>query len=150
MSQYYPSKKAVFLVKSLQNWDYDNFDYDYDTSKLLPCFLKQLLKTQKKLKEWEIMYQNPIYTCISWCSKICRFPVKICWCQQNSRDVSSDLYIFWIFFGYNCSIAVQGFIIVGYVCPHPWAAPKKPILNRFNVFVLCVSVMYLFCNVFVL
>ena len=129
---------------------YDNFDYDYDTSKLLPCFLKQLLKTPKKLKEWEIMYQNPIYTFISWCSKICWFLVKIRWCQQNARVVSRDLYIFWIFFRYNGSIVVQSFIIVGYVCPHPWAAPKKPILNGVNVFVLCVGVMYLFCNVFVL
>ena len=37
------------------------------------------------------MYQIPIYMCISWCSKICWFPVKKCWCQQNSRNVSRDL-----------------------------------------------------------
>ena len=41
------------------------------SSKLLPCLLKKSLKTQKKLKELEIMYQNPIYICILWYSKIC-------------------------------------------------------------------------------
>ena len=38
-------------------------------TKLQPCLLKQSLKTQKKLKELEIMYQNAIYISISWCSK---------------------------------------------------------------------------------
>ena len=72
----------------------------------------------------------PIYMCISWCSKICWFPVKKCWCQQNSRDVSSDLYIFWIFLRYG--ICVADFREGGQKAPppHPWAAPKTPILNR--------------------
>ena len=85
------------------------------------------------------MYQNAIYICISWNSNICWFPVKKCWCQQNSRDVSHDSYIFWIFFRYG--ITVPSFTIAGYAwqilekgglfgTPHPWAAPKKPILNR--------------------
>ena len=59
------------------------------------------------------MYQNPIYICISWCSKICWFLVKKCWCQQNSRDVSRDLYIFWIFL--RSGITLPSVIIVGYV-----------------------------------
>ena len=59
------------------------------------------------------MYQNPIYMCISWCSKICWFPMKICWCQQNSRDVSRGLYIFWIFL--KQGISVPSFIIAEYV-----------------------------------
>ena len=59
------------------------------------------------------MNQNPIYMCISWCSKICWFPVKECWCQQNSRNVSRDLYIFFIFL--REGITVQSFIIAGYV-----------------------------------
>ena len=46
------------------------------------------------LKELEIMYRNADYTYISWCSKICQFPVKKWWCQQNSGAVSRDLYIF--------------------------------------------------------
>ena len=91
------------------------------------------------------MYQNPIYMCISWCSKICWFPMKICWCQQNSRDVSRGLYIFWIFL--KQGISVPSFIIAEYVRrilgtggqkgpppTHPWAAPKKPILNRVKMF----------------
>ena len=39
------------------------------------------------------MYQNPVCTCISWCSKICWFLVKKCWCQQKSRDVSHGLCV---------------------------------------------------------
>ena len=72
-----------------------------------------LLKTQVKLKELEITYQNPIYICISWCSKICWFPVKKCWCQQNSRDVSHDLYIFWFFLREGITVPI--FIIVGHL-----------------------------------
>ena len=39
--------------------------------------------------------------------------MKKCWCQQNSRDVSSDLYIFWVFPRYG--ITAPSFIIVGYM-----------------------------------
>ena len=39
--------------------------------KIVTMFIKTILKTPKKLKELEIMYQNPIYICISWYSKIC-------------------------------------------------------------------------------
>ena len=59
------------------------------------------------------MYQNTIYICISWCSKSCCFPVKKCWRQQNSKCVSRDSNIFWIFFGEG--ITVPSLIIVGYV-----------------------------------
>ena len=45
--------------------------YDILLRKLQPCLLQQPLKTQKKLKELEIMYQNAIYINISWCSKFC-------------------------------------------------------------------------------
>ena len=47
-----------------------------ETIKLQPCFLKQPLKTQAKLKKLEITYQNAIYVCISWNNKSCWFPVK--------------------------------------------------------------------------
>ena len=98
-------------------------------------FIKKITKDSKKLKELEIINQNPIYMCISWCSKICWFPVKKCWFQQNSRDVSRDLYIFWIF---------------KKPTPHPWAAPKTPILNRVEIKVLWNKgyyIIYYVCDV---
>ena len=33
------------------------------------------------------MYQHVICACISWYCKICWFPMKKCWCQQNSSGV---------------------------------------------------------------
>ena len=59
------------------------------SSKLQPFLLKQTLKTQKKLKELEIMYKNTISTWISWYNKNCWLLV-MCWYQQNSRSVSRD------------------------------------------------------------
>ena len=59
------------------------------------------------------MHQNAIYICISWYSKICWFLVNKCWCQQNSRGVLRDWYIFWIFFRQGKSVPSS--IIVGYV-----------------------------------
>ena len=85
------------------------------------------------------MYQNAIYICISWYKKLCWFPLKKCWCQQNSGGVSLDSYNFWIFF--RKGITLPSFIILEYVrqilgrpfCPpHPWAAPKISIKNRVN------------------
>ena len=64
------------------------------------------------------MYQNEIYTCISWYRKISWFPMKNYWCQQNSKGVSRDSYIFWVFF--RLGIAVTSFIIVGYVWQILW------------------------------
>ena len=43
------------------------------------------------------MYKNVTYICVFWYSKICRFSMKKCWCHQNSRGVSRDSYIFWVF-----------------------------------------------------
>ena len=37
----------------------------------IPTIIKKPLKTQKRLKELEIMCSNAIYICISWYSKIC-------------------------------------------------------------------------------
>ena len=56
--------------------------------------IKTIFKDSKELKELKIMHQNAVYISISWYSKIRWFPVKNCWCQQNSRGVSRDLYIF--------------------------------------------------------
>ena len=36
-----------------------------DIIKIVTRFIKKYLKTQEKLKELEIMYQNAIYICIS-------------------------------------------------------------------------------------
>ena len=44
-----------------------------------------------------IRYENEIYICISWFSKVCWFPLKRCWCHQKSRGFSRDSYIFWTF-----------------------------------------------------
>ena len=51
------------------------------------------------------MHQNAIHVRISWYNKICWFPVKKCWSQQNSGGVSRDSYIIWIFvmLRYNCA-----------------------------------------------
>ena len=83
------------------------------TSSKSQPLLKNPLKTQKKLRELEIKCSNAIYICVSWYSKIYWFSVKKCWCQQNSSDVSRDLYILWIFFGHG--MIVQGITIVGCV-----------------------------------
>ena len=80
---------------------------------IIKTVLKQSLKTQKKLKGLGIMYQNATYICFSWYSKICWFPLKKCWCQQNSRSVSRDSHNFWIFL--RLGITVPSFIILGYV-----------------------------------
>ena len=58
-------------------------------------------------------------------------------------------YIFWILFGLG--ITVPSFIIVGYVWrilwrgtfwppPRPWAAPKRPILNRVKTYLFCTFI----------
>ena len=52
-------------------------------------FLKQFLKTPKKLKHLEIICKNAIYTCISWYSKNCWFPDVI-----KTREVCHVIHIF--------------------------------------------------------
>ena len=39
--------------------------------KIVIMFIKPIFKDQRKVKKIEIMYQNAIYICISWYSKIC-------------------------------------------------------------------------------
>ena len=39
--------------------------------KIVTMFIKAIFKDQRKVKKIEIMYQNAIYICISWYSKIC-------------------------------------------------------------------------------
>ena len=75
-------------------------------------FIKKVFKDPKKLKYLEIMYQNAIYICIFWYSKICWFPMKKFWCRHNLRGVPRDSYNFWVFF--RSDIIVPSFIFVGY------------------------------------
>ena len=44
-----------------------------DIIKIVTMFLKIITKDSRKVKKTEIMYQNPIYMWISWCSKISCF-----------------------------------------------------------------------------
>ena len=81
-----------------------------DIIKFVTMFIKTIFKDSRKVKR---IINYAIYICISWCSKICWFLVKECWCQQNSRGVSRDSYIFWIFL--RQGITVPSFIIVEYV-----------------------------------
>ena len=37
-----------------------------DIIQIVTMFIKTIFKTQKRLKELEIMYQNGSYICISW------------------------------------------------------------------------------------
>ena len=69
-----------------------------DNIKIITWFILKTWKTEEKLKEFEIMYQNASYICISWYNKISWFTIKKYWCQQNSGGVPRDSYIFWIFF----------------------------------------------------
>ena len=92
-----------------------------------------------------MMYQNTVYICISWYSKICWFPAKKCWFQQKSRSVSRDSYYFLdlLRVRYNCAkldhcrICVTDFKEGGTFLPppspNPWAGPRKPILNRVKI-----------------
>ena len=47
------------------------------------------------MKELEIIYQNAAYICISWYSKICRFPVK----NADASRTQGVCHVIHIFFG---------------------------------------------------
>ena len=47
-----------------------------DIAKILTIFTKAIFRDSKNLKNLEITYQNEIYICISWYSKICWFLLK--------------------------------------------------------------------------
>ena len=77
----------------------------------------------------------------SWYSKICWFLAKKYWFQQNWKVTVTWLTYFldhlWVRYNcvkfHHCRICVTDFQDGGSFCPlfpHPWAAPKKPILNR--------------------
>ena len=92
-----------------------------DIVKIATIFIKAIFRDSKKLKR----IRN--YVCISWYNKTCWFPVKECLCQQNSRSVSRDLYIFdfrqvrynCVTF-HHCRICVTDFREEGiFAHPHP-------------------------------
>ena len=68
-----------------------------DIIKIVTIFLKTILKSKKKLKELEIMYQNAVYIFISWYSKTCWFPMKNTNVSRTQGVIKR--LIFWIFFG---------------------------------------------------
>ena len=101
--------------------------------KIVTYFSKTMFKDSRKE-----VNQNAFYTHIPWYSKICWFLVKNCWCQQKSRGVSHVIY-FGYFLGkvyqvHHCRICMTDFWEgLAYPPPpprHPWAVPKKAILNR--------------------
>ena len=86
------------------------------------------------------MYQNTIYICISWYSKICWFLVKkILMSAELKGCVTWFIYfldVLWVRYNcatfHHCRICVTEFREGGpfWPAPHPWVAAKKPILNR--------------------
>ena len=47
-----------------------------DIIKTVTMFIKKVFEDSKKVEKLEIMYQNAIYICIFWYTKICWFPMK--------------------------------------------------------------------------
>ena len=108
-----------------------------DIIKILTIFIKTIHKDSRKVRT-NRNYVSKYNLYLYWYSKICSFLVKKCWCQQNSRGVSGDSYLDLVWVRYNCAKFHHCMIWVtdlgrgAFSAPHthPWAAPKKPILNR--------------------
>ena len=64
------------------------------------------------------MYQNAVYICITWYSKICWFPVKNADVSRTHGMCHVIHLFFLIFFGWD--IIVPSFIIVGHVWQILW------------------------------
>ena len=80
------------------------------------------------------MYQDTIYICISWYSKICWFPVK----NVDVSKTEGVCHVIYISFGSSLGrVKVPSFIIVGYEWDilgregvfAPLLPPKRPTLN---------------------
>ena len=97
------------------------------------------------------MFQNGIYICISWYRKIRRFPVKNDYVSRTQEVRHEICKLFESFWGkYNCTkfhhsrICATDFREEELFDPsffHPWAALKRPILNRINLpiyFIYCL------------
>ena len=68
-----------------------------DMIKIETKFIKTIFKDSEKLKELETMYQNAIYTRISWYSKTCWFPMENANVSRTQGVIKR--LIFWIFSG---------------------------------------------------
>ena len=66
-------KKVVFQISFIpgRHW----VAIFADIIKIVMIFIKKILKTQKKFKKIEILYQNTVYICITWYRKISWFSV---------------------------------------------------------------------------
>ena len=91
-----------------------------------------------------------MYICIFWYSKICLFLVK----NANVSRTQGVCHVIHIAFGtsllrynyatfHHCRIFVTDFRegAAFLPTPHPWAAPKKPILNRVKTMEMCNKTM---------
>ena len=98
-----------------------------------------ILKDSKEVKR--IKNYAPICNPFSWYSKICWFPVKNADVSRTQGCVTwftDFLYLLWIRYNYakfNCYWRCvtdfrEGDLFAKPRPPHPWAAPKRPNLNR--------------------
>ena len=76
-----------------------------DIIKILTMFIIAIYKDSRKVKINKNYASKCSLYLISWYSKICWFPVKKCWCQQNSGCVSRDSFFFFnlLWIRYNCA-----------------------------------------------
>ena len=107
-----------------------------DIIKIRVYLLQKSWNIQKMLKKLKIIYLNEIYICISWYNESCWFPVKKCWCHQNSRDVSRNLYDFGSSSGKfrHCRICMtdlkEGRLFATPICEHSRKGPSWTGLNK--------------------
>ena len=94
-------------------------NYNVINAKIMKMFIKTNFKDENKIKKMKNLYQNPIYICICWWSKIYRFLVKN-WRTQEMCHVNC------IFFGpFLGNVQLASIINKGYV---------QQILGRENIF----------------
>ena len=105
--------KNYEFITFISKYRYLRTPFLLKSSKLQPCLLTKFLKTQKKVKELEIMYQNAIFICIPWYSNICWFLAN----DANVSRIQRVCHVIHIFFNllwvrYNCSKVHQCWICV--------------------------------------
>ena len=109
---------------------------------------KKIFQDSKKVKRIRnnvSKYQNKIYICISWYSKVCWYSKKLLVSAELKEYVTWFIYIFFDLLYvrhkfakiHHCRIWVtdfrEGVGLFGLpspLSPHPWASPKRPILYR--------------------
>ena len=101
-----------------------------------------IIKGSKKLKARKIMYKMQLVSVFFDIAKFSDFHIAKCWCQQNCWRVSRDSYFSRSLDKvicakvHHCMICVTDFIEgLGLFNPlHPWAAPKRSIINRIKIY----------------